>query len=164
MQKALLVQQLTEQLRQSVRVALAAGKEAAEEAQHGATPAERRENAQASREYAYVAKGQTRRAAAANQELDRLERFRPQALRAGARVAIGAIVEIEDEDSGEGRTFFLAPAGAGRVLTGPGGDGIITVVTPSSPIGAAVLGKRCGDVVDVTVKREVREWAITYVG
>jgi transcription elongation GreA/GreB family factor len=164
MQKALLVGQLTEQLRQSVRVALTAGSEAAHEAQHGATPAERRENAQASREYAYLAKGQKRRAAAANREIDQLERFRPQPLGAGARVALGAVVEIEDEESGEGRTFFLAPAGAGRTLTGPGGDGMISVVTPSSPIGKAVLGKRRGDVIDVTVKGEVREWAITYVG
>jgi transcription elongation GreA/GreB family factor len=37
------------------------------------------------------------------------------------------------------------------------------VVTPASPIGKAVLGKRTGDVVDVTVEGDVREWAITFV-
>lgn len=163
MQKTPLVEQLADQLRQSVRVALAAGGEAAREAQEGATPAERRENALASREYAYLAKGQTRRAEAVNRELQQLERFRPEALAAGARVKLGAIVEIEDDDTGEGRTFFLAPAGAGRVLTGPDGDGLISVVTPASPIGKAVLGARRGDIVSVTVKGEVRDWLITYV-
>jgi transcription elongation GreA/GreB family factor len=50
------------------------------------------------------------------------------------------------------------------VLTGPDGDGLISVVTPASPVGAAVLGRRRGDVVDVTVNGEVREWMLTYVG
>jgi len=163
MQKAPLVNQLSDLLRQSVRVARTAGKDAAQEAQHGATPAERRENAMASREYANLAKGQTRRAAAVNRELEQLERFHPQPLSARARVELGAVVEIEDDESGEGRTFFLAPVGAGRVLTGPDGDGVISAVTPASPVGAAVLGRRRGDVVDVTVKGEVREWLITYV-
>ena len=49
-------------------------------------------------------------------------------------------------------------------LTGPGGDGFLSVVTPLSPVGKAVLGRRTGETVDVTVEREVREWTITWVG
>jgi transcription elongation GreA/GreB family factor len=78
-------------------------------------------------------------------------------------IGLGAIVEIEDEETGEGRTFFLAPVGAGVTLTGPGGDGVLSVVTPASPIGRAVIGKRVGDVVDVTVDGSVREWQISFV-
>jgi transcription elongation GreA/GreB family factor len=77
---------------------------------------------------------------------------------------VGAIVEIEDDETGEGRTFFLAPVGAGITLTGPGGDGLVSVVTPQSPIGRAVIGRCAGDVVDVTVAGALREWQITYVG
>ncbi len=69
-----------------------------------------------------------------------------------------------DADSGEGRTFFLAPVGAGATLTGPGGDGFLSVVTPVSPIGRAVLGRKVGDVVDVTVDGDPREWTITWLG
>ena len=90
--------------------------------------------------------------------------FRPTALAGTAAIGVGAIVEVEDADSGEGRTFFLAPVGAGITLTGPGGDGHLSVVTPASPIGRAVLGRRNGDVVDITVDGDLREWAITYVG
>ena len=72
-------------------------------------------------------------------------------------------MEIEDEDTGEGRTFFLAPVGAGMTLSGPDGDGHLSVVTPASPIGKAVQGKRLDDIVDVTVKGEVREWKIVWV-
>ena len=78
-------------------------------------------------------------------------------------IGVGAIVEIEDDERGEGRTFFLAPAGAGITLTGPGGDGVLSVVTPASPIGKAVIGRRAGEVVDITVDGELREWQITYV-
>lgn len=85
-------------------------------------------------------------------------------LTATASISIGAIVEIEDADTGEGRTFFLAPVGAGISLTGPGGDGHLSVVTPASPIGRAVLGKKTGDVVDITLDGDIREWSITYVG
>ena len=90
--------------------------------------------------------------------------FRPSQFAETAKISVGAIVEIEDADTGEGRTFFLAPVGAGVTLTGPGGDGHLSVVTPASPIGKAVLGKKSGDVVDVTVEGELREWQITFVG
>src|SRR5436309_425293 len=33
---------------------------------------------------------------------------------ATASIRVGAIVEVEDADTGEGRTFFLAPVGAGQ--------------------------------------------------
>jgi transcription elongation GreA/GreB family factor len=51
------------------------------------------------------------------------------------------------EDGDEGRTIFLAPAGAGIELTMPDGDGFVTVVTPASPLGKAVLGRRVGETV-----------------
>ena len=62
-----------------------------------------------------------------------------------------------------GRTFFLLPVGAGLQLTGPGGDGFLSVVTPASPVGKAVLGRRVGETVEVLVRGEPREWTITYV-
>jgi transcription elongation GreA/GreB family factor len=54
--------------------------------------------------------------------------------------------------------------GAGVELTGPDGDGFLSVVTPLSPIGKAVLGRRVGESVDVTVAGEAREWTITFAG
>lgn len=68
---------------------------------------------------------------------------------------------MEDEDTG--RTFFLAPVGAGLELSGPGGDGFLSVVTPLSPIGRAVMGRRVGETVEVLVQGEPKEWTITFV-
>jgi transcription elongation GreA/GreB family factor len=145
-------------------VATAAGEAAAQEARDGATPAEKKEDARVALEYAGLAKGQTMRAQRTFAELSTLERFRPPALATNAPVAIGAVVEVEDDDEREGRTFFLAPVGAGMTLTGPGGDGFLSVVTPASPVGRAVLGRRVGETVEVVVEGEPREWTITFVG
>ncbi len=59
---------------------------------------------------------------------------------------------------------MMLPVGAGEELTGPDGDGIITVLTPQSPVGKAMFGKTVGDVAEVTIKREPWEWEITEIG
>ncbi len=164
MDKQVLIAQLVKQLEASARTALASRDAAAHEAKEGATPDEKREDARAAHQLQSMGRAQQGRAQQALADADRLVGFKPAALSETARIVVGAIVEIEDADSGEGRTFFLAPVGAGITLTGPGGDGHLSVVTPASPIGKAVIGKRTGEVVDVTVEGDVREWQITYVG
>lgn len=164
MDKKELIGQLVRQLETSARAALSSRDAAAAEAREGATPDEKREDARAAHQLASLGRAQQRRAQQALAEADSLAQFRPGPLAGNAAISVGAIVEVEDEDTGEGRTFFLAPVGAGVTLTGPGGDGHLSVVTPASPIGRAVIGRRAGDVVDVTVDGDLREWSITYVG
>ena len=164
MDKQDLVAQLASQLQTSARASLGARDAAVMEARDGATPDEKREDARAAHQVGTMGKLQQKRAQQALAEADALATFRPRPLPATAAIGLGAIVEIEDEESGEGRTFFLAPVGAGMTLTGPGGDGLLSVVTPASPVGRAVLGKKTGDVVDVTVDGALREWQISFVG
>jgi transcription elongation GreA/GreB family factor len=166
MDKRFLVEQLADRLRESAQVARKAGQVAAVEAREGATPAEKREDARVALEQGALAKGQAERAARVAAELTTLDVFHPVRFPPAGAVALGAVVEVEvelDEGGTQGRTFFLAPVGAGIELTGPGGDGFLSVVTPQSPIGRAVMGKKVGDTVEVTVQNEVREWTITYV-
>ena len=160
MDKRFLVEQLATRLRESATVARRAEKAAAVEAREGATPAEKREDARVALEQGGLARGQAERAARVNAELATLEVFHPPQ-RSGGNIALGSVVEVEDDN--QGRTFFLAPVGAGVELTGPDGDGFLSVVTPQSPIGRAVLGKRVGDIVEVTVQGDIREWTITFV-
>lgn len=162
MDKRFLVEQLSERLRESVAVARKAGQAAADEARDGATAAEKREDARVALEYAGLARGQSERASRTMAELSTLETFRPARLPATAPISLGALVEVEDD--AQGRTFFLAPVGAGVELTGPGGDGFLSVVTPQSPVGRAVIGKRVGETIEVVVQGEPREWTITFVG
>lgn len=164
MDKTELVDQLVRQLSSSARAALSSRDAAAAEARDGATPDEKREDARAAHQLQSMGRAQQKRAQQALADADALATFRPASFPTTAKVSIGAIVEIEDADSGEGRTFFLAPVGAGITLTGPGGDGHLSVVTPASPIGRAVIGRGTGDVIDVTVEGDIREWQITWVG
>jgi len=161
MDKKFLVEQLSERLRQASAVARKASQVAADVAREGATPAEKREDARTALEFGGLAKGQKERADRMAAELSTLAIFHPKKLSAQMPITLGAIVEVEDESLG--RTFFLAPVGAGIELTGPGGDGFLSVVTPVSPIGKAVLGRKVGDTVDVVIQNEPREWTITYV-
>jgi transcription elongation GreA/GreB family factor len=162
MDKQFLVEQLAQRLRESASVARRASQAAAETARDGATPAEKREDARVALEFSGLAKGQTARAARVTAEISTLDVFRPAKVLPKGPISLGAIVEVEDGE--QGRTFFLAPVGAGIELTGPGGDGFLSVVTPVSPVGKAVLGKRVGDTFEVMVQDEAREWTITYVG
>jgi transcription elongation GreA/GreB family factor len=162
MDKAFLVEQLAGHLRETARTAKLAMVAANTEAREGATPAERREDSRVAQENSGLARGHRARLERANSELALVEKFRPPRFGAKSAIAVGAIVEVED--GAEGRTLFLAPAGAGIELTGPGGDGFLSVVTPSSPIGRAVTGRRVGDSIEVVVNGEATEWTVTFVG
>jgi transcription elongation GreA/GreB family factor len=162
MDKRALVAQLVARLRETLRVAEIARDAAEDEAREGATPAEKREDARTALEFQSLAKGQAQRVMRARAELSTLDAFAPGDWREGDPVGLGAIVEVEHDQGG--LTLFLAPVGAGEELTGPGGDGFLSVVTPASPIGRAVLGKRRGDTFETRIGGELREWTITWVG
>jgi len=161
MDKAQLVAQLAAHLRETAATARSSMEAAVAEARDGATPAEKREDARVSQENSGLARGHRARLERLGADLAALDRFEPATLGPRARVEVGAVVEVEDGD--EGRTFFLAPVGAGIELTGPGGDGFLSVVTPASPIGRAVLGRGIGESLEVVVRGESREWTITHV-
>jgi len=162
MDKQFMVEQLATRIRETRQVAMREHEAAAVEAREGATPDEKRADGRVALESAGMAHAQGRRASAALDDLSVLEGFRPASVsEARPQIAMGAIIEVEDGD--EGRTIFLAPVGAGIELTMPDGDGFVTVVTPASPLGRAILGRSLGDTVEVVVKGEAREWTVTFV-
>ncbi len=162
MDKGPIVAQLIARIRENLGVAEREMNAAADAARDGEDAQTRREDTRMALEYGALAHGQKRRADQAKQMLMELESFRPGPLPESGVIDVGALVEIEDEDNGDGRTFFLAPVGAGIELTGPGGDGFFSVVTPTSPIGRAVRGHQVGDSIDVTVDGTTRRWEITW--
>jgi transcription elongation GreA/GreB family factor len=166
--KRFLIEQLAAQLRQSDDVARRAGAEAREAARTLQTESEKKEDGRAAIEFGSLATGQTARARKAQEELKQLAAFVNAGIpRFGATsaVGLGAIVDVsvESERGDHERTFIVLPVGAGSELTGPGGDGFLSVITPASPVGRALLGKRAGDYVEVTINRETREWKLVEV-
>jgi transcription elongation GreA/GreB family factor len=148
MDKHLLTQQLVAKLKQIYEQALRADDDARLDAKSGASRA------------VNLASATGKRLEAARSAWALVADFKAVPLRKGDKIGLGALVELEDGQGG--KTVFVAPAGAGEELTGPGGDGFLHVVTPGSPIGKGLLGKRVGDVVEVMVKGELTEWEIVY--
>jgi transcription elongation GreA/GreB family factor len=148
MDKTFLMEQLGAKLRAAVQSTHRASEEARQDARSGAQRA------------LNLAQGQTLRSVAAREALDALDEFRITPLKKGDVIGLGAVVEVEDGDAG--RTFFVAPVCGGEELTGPDGDGIFQVITPSSPFGKALMGKKVGATVEVMIAGEPTEWTITY--
>jgi len=81
---------------------------------------------------------------------------------AGKIVQASAVLALEDED-GDTTLFFYAPLGGGNALVVPALSSPVQVLTPQSPMGAAVLGKSKGDVIELRVKGKPRELTLVDV-
>jgi transcription elongation GreA/GreB family factor len=150
MDKHFLIGQLNEKLKAAADAALRFAEDARVDAKTGAQRA------------VNLAAGTRLRLESAQAAWAAVADFKASPLKKGERIGLGAIVEVED--GVDGKTLFVAPAGAGEELTGPGGDGFLHVVTPGSPLGKALIGKKVGDVVEVMVKGELVEWEIVFAG
>jgi transcription elongation GreA/GreB family factor len=107
-------------------------------------------------EQSYLARGQAERVAQLRAAVAEVKGMPVRAVVAQGPVDLGALVTAEEDE--ETLRYFLAPQGGGTVL----GKGV-QVVTPSSPLGRALLGKREGDECEVQVGGKRRELSITQV-
>src|SRR5688572_26652047 len=146
------LEKLIEQLAHAVQVA--------DDTRKGATHEEAKpENDKDTRalEQSYLARGQAMRAEQLAEEREVL-RFMPLPQLSGdAAAQSGALVELEDED-GVTRLLFMAPHAGGTELNVEGMS--VLVVTPISPLGAAILGRTIGDDVTLSVRGKRRNYVI----
>lgn len=75
---------------------------------------------------------------------------------AGGAVTLGSLVEADEDD--ETVRFFIAPAGGGTRLKGG-----VQVVTPKSPLGEALVGKRADDEVELKLAGKTRALLVSQV-
>jgi hypothetical protein len=107
-------------------------------------------------EAAYLAEGQAKMAAELTEainlfrELDVSPTLPPDPIRAGS-------VFVVKQPNGE-MNALVAPRAGGTEVTLNGKT--FTVVTPTSPIGREVLGKRAGDFITMTVRRKPQPFEI----
>jgi transcription elongation GreA/GreB family factor len=135
---------IIDQLRRDLALQVNAAQLARDEATHEESRPENKYDTH-SQEAAYLAEGQARLAAeieagVAHYTAMPLPDFGPADV-----IALGAIVEI-----GDGRRnswFFVGPRAGGMELTIEGQS--ILVLTPQSPLGRQLLGKRVGDTVQL---------------
>jgi len=146
-------------LRASIAKALEAMSEAARQTREGATHEESRaegDKDMRSTEQSYLARGQAMRAEALGEELTRLEATPLRTYGEDDAIGPGALVRVNVDEAE--RVFFVVPQGGGTELEV---DRVrVTVVTPSSPVGAALIGRRAGEDFELPVRGVRREWVI----
>lgn len=138
---------------------LAAAERAQEATREGATHEENKpENDKDTRalEQSYLARGQARRVDELRTELALVQGMPVRALPEDAPIALGALVDVEEEE--RERTLLIAPGGGGATLSGE-----VHVVTPSSPLGRALIGKRSGDDLELRVAGRERSLTVARV-
>lgn len=111
-----------------------------------------------STEASYLARGQAERVVALERDVLLVERMQLAAFEPETAIAVSALVELASEDGRRSRVF-LCPAGGGTRLAG----GSVRVITPSSPLGAALLGARQGEQVVVEQGERELEYEIVSV-
>jgi hypothetical protein len=108
-------------------------------------------------EQSYLARGQAKRVEELTSGLQNVANMKIRAFGTDAPIALSALIHLmEDEQT---RILFMCPAGGGTAL----GKSAAVVTTPDSPLGRALLGRTCGEVVDVVIAGKKRELEITKV-
>lgn len=107
-------------------------------------------------EQTYLARGQAQRVGELRAELAEVRAMPIADLESSAPITLGALVVLEED--AKVLTLFIAPARGGTELSGG-----IKVVTPSSPLGTALLGKKAGDDCEIRLAQRTRELSIVRV-
>lgn len=136
---ARIVAQLREELARLASAALASHADATD----GENKAENKYDTRGL-ESSYLAHGQSK---AALEAADAVTQFTTLAVRdfgAGEAIALGALVRLED-----GSRYFVGPRAGGTEVTCDGAT--VMVITPSSPLGRQLVGRRQGDMLELTL-------------
>lgn len=97
-------------------------------------------------EASYLATGQARRSAEIRKALLTYQQLLLRDYDPARGVQVSNLVTLEDEDGGQ-RRLFLGPEAAGLKIGA--GDGLVTVITPRSPLGQQMVGKKVDDEVSL---------------
>jgi transcription elongation GreA/GreB family factor len=111
-------------------------------------------------ELSYLARGLAKRVAELREAASKLASLALRELDDDAAVAMSALVATED-GNGDRDLWFVAPAGGGIDLSVDGHR--IRVITPSSPLGRALVGKRVDDEAELDTPRGRRSLTIDAV-
>lgn len=144
MNKSILREQILAQLRADLATQTAAAQLARDEAISEESKAENKYDTH-SQEAAYLAEGQARLAAEIREQIEFYAAMTLPALGPRAEVIVGALVEIEEQANR--RFYFVGPRAGGLEVTCE--EQPVMVVTPQSPLGRQLLGRRAGDAVQL---------------
>ena len=139
-----LLSAIVDKLQLELSTAVAASAQARDSATHSENIAANKYDTLAV-EAAYLAHGQSLRIAELKESIALYQHFQRPTFNARATVQLGALVCIED-DQEQQRRLLIGPAAGGLSIDSE--QGPVLVITPSAPLGQALMGKRVDDEVD----------------
>jgi hypothetical protein len=156
--KAALVAQLRAQVAREIEVLRTVQRDTSEGATHEENRPEGSKDMR-STEASYLARGQAGRVEDLQRVLSVLHAMTVRAFGPDEPVSASALVVVECD--GARSVFFMAPQGGGMRVEIDGVE--VQVITPRSPVGAALLGKTTGDDADVQTQQGRRTYEIISV-
>jgi transcription elongation GreA/GreB family factor len=156
--KRVLLKALIERLTQEFERVKAQALDAAEGATHEDNRAEGDKDMR-STEASYIARGHAQRTAQLEQSIARLSHLDLPNIDEADEVKVTALVEVGHAK--QRLTYFLVPVGGGERLTVS--DTTVQTLTPSSPLGGALMGLSVGDEAEVESPQGVRVYEILSV-
>jgi transcription elongation GreA/GreB family factor len=139
MNKTKVLNQIVESLTESLEVLAKAARASHAEATHESSKAENKYDTRGL-EAAYLAGGQARQAKEIMDSIKVYQALTPKAFGPADKVDLGALVEVELDRIRS--LYFIGPRNGGLEVTV--GRKEITVITPQSPLGQTLMGKKAG--------------------
>jgi transcription elongation GreA/GreB family factor len=146
MNKRALIKKITAKLAGELQIYFRAAQFSRAEATHESSKAESKYDTRGL-EASYLARGQSKQAAELEAAIAEFEKLNVRTFADGEAIGIGALVELEN--GGGNFFYFLGPRAGGTEVVHDKKE--ILVITPHSPLGEQLLGKKSGDCPQLTL-------------
>ncbi len=158
MNKKVFLKAIIAQLVSELEVYLRAAQASHAEATHEQSKAESKYDTRGL-EASYLAQGQSRQAAEMAAAIQEFETLAPRAFTKGESIDVGALVELEQGK--ERSLYFIGPRAGGTEVKHD--DREVLVITPQSPLGSQLVGKKQGDRLQLTLAGAKNQYRVVAV-
>lgn len=158
MNKRAILKKIIARLTEELEVYFRAAQFARAEATHEQNKAEHKYDTRGL-EASYLARGQSRQAAEIEAAIVEFEKLAAKKFGNGDPAGVGALVEVEQ--AGETSIYFIGPRAGGTEVLHDRKE--ILVITPQSPLGEQLAGKKAGDTLQLRLGHETRPARIVAV-
>jgi transcription elongation GreA/GreB family factor len=156
--KQKIVELIRVRLEEEVQLITQAAKAAHEAATHEESKAEDSHDTRGI-ESSYLAGAQAQRASEIQQQIHAYKVMKLKEFSTQDPIAATALVELRSDTKRS--LYFIAPQGGGMKVQLE--NDVVQVITPHSPLGEELVGRRTGDTVEVEAQGGSREYEITSV-
>ena len=151
MNKRAIIKKITAKLTSELEVYFRAAQFSRAEATHESNKPENKYDTRGL-EASYLARGQSKQAAELEAAIVEFEKLTARPFAEGDAIGIGALVELET--GGDKSFYFLGPRAGGTEVVHDKKE--ILVITPQSPLGEQLTGKKAGDKLQLKFGGEIR--------